>query len=447
MTNFSDLANQVLNAAKQAGADDADVLVVDGTTLSIDVRNGALEHADRSEGVDIGLRVLVGQRQATLSISERSVEAISSMAERAVAMASEAPEDASLGLATEDQLSALRDAQNLELSDTADALTPAELEELAQQAEAAALSVPGVAQSQAATAGLSRTEIWLAATNGFSGGYSRTGTSVSCVAISGEGLSMERDYAAEGRVFAADLPNAEEIGRLAGERAVARHGATRPKTGAYPVLFDERISSSLISHLISAIDGSSIVRGSSWLKDAMGGQVLPQNISLVEEPHRARIAGSRPFDAEGLPTAERVWVQDGILQDWVMDLSSARKLGRAPTGNAARGVSGPPRPSLSNLRLSEGEKTKAELISEMGTGLLVTSMIGATINPNTGDYSRGISGFWIENGEVGGPVNEATIAGNLRDFLPRLIPANDARGHLSRVVPSLLVEGLTLAGV
>ena len=446
MTDLSALAQKTLDAAKKAGADDADVLVVDGTSLSIEVRAGEFEHADRSEGVDIGLRVLIGGRQANLSISDQSSDAIAAMAERAVAMANEAPVDPNLALASSDQLAKVWNVDALELWDPSEELSPKNLQDMALEAEAAALAVEGVAQSQGAGAGLSRTHMHLATSNGFSGGYSRSGTSLSCVAISGEGLGMERDYAGESRVFAADLPNAAEIGQLAGERAVERAGATRPKTGFYPVLFDERISSSLVGHVMSAINGASIARGSSWLKDAMGAQILPKGISITEDPTRPRAAGSRPFDGEGMGVQSRDWIKDGVLTAWITDLATAKKLGSEHTASASRGVSSPPSPSVGNLMLTQGDKSKEELLKEMGTGLWVTSMIGSTINPNTGDYSRGISGFWVENGEVTGPVNEATIAGNLKEFLMKITPANDARLHLSRVVPSLLVEGLTLAG-
>lgn len=257
---------------------------------------------------------------------------------------------------------------------------------------------------------------------------------------------MERDYYGEGRIYAADLPDAETIGQLAGERAVARFGASKPPTGAFPVMFDERISAGLIGHLLAAINGASIARGSSWLKDAMGEAVLPAGIDLIEDPHRTRASGSRPFDAEGLPVSRKAWVKDGVLQGWVLDLASGRQLGLPSSGNAARGTSAPPSPSVGNVALTQGLKSRAELLADMGTGLLVTSLIGSSINPTTGDYSRGASGFWVENGEIVRPVNECTIAGNLRDMLMRIIPANDARAHLSTQVPSLLVEGLTIAG-
>ena len=440
------LTEALLDAARKAGAESADAIVIEGTSVSVDVRAGALEHAERAEGMDLGLRVLIGRRQACVSSSDARPETLANMAERAVAMAREAPEDPWAGLADAAQLSDWRSGEGLELHDPAAEPDPAAVQDDACRAEAAALAVPGISQIDAASAGYGKRVVHLAATNGFSGGYLRSSRSISCVAITGEGTAMERDWAGEGRIFQADLPSAESIGTQAGERAAARAGARRPPSGAFPVLYDERVAASLIGHLAGAINGTSIARGSSWLRDALGEQVLPAALSLVEDPHRKRISGSRPFDAEGLPTARRLLVADGVLQGWVLDLGTARKLGLQSTANASRGPSAPPSPSLSNLALTQGAQSRDDLIREMGRGLLVTSMIGSTINPTTGDYSRGASGFWVEGGEIRYPVNECTIAGNLRDMLLRLTPANDARAHLGTVGPSLLVEGLALAG-
>jgi PmbA protein len=320
------------------------------------------------------------------------------------------------------------------------------LQEDATLAEAAALRNKGISQVQSASAGYSRREIFLAATNGFVGGYSRTSRSLSCVAISGSGSEMERDYDGDNRVFQNDLRTPEDIGTSAAERAVARAGARKPPTGSYPVLFDERVASTLIGHLLVAANGSSVARGASWLLHAQGERVLPEGLYLHEDPHRPRTSGSRPFDAEGLPTAPRDIVSDGILTGWTLDLATARKLGLSSTGNAARGTSSAPSPSTWNVALTQGDRSRDDLVREMGTGLLVTSLIGSTINPNTGDYSRGAAGLWVENGEITHAVNECTIAGNLRQMLSRIVPANDARPHLSRVVPSLLVPEMTLAG-
>ena len=443
---LSDLTAALLDAARKAGADAADAIAVDGTSNSVSVRAGALEQAERSEGVEIGLRVLIGQRQACVSASDTSAATMAQMAERAVAMAREAPEDPHIGLADPSQLARDRDASGLALAEDAPEPEAAALQDAALRAEAVALSVAGVSQVQSASAGYTRNRIHIAATNGFEGGYTRTSHGLSCVAISGSGTGMERDYDYDSRIHRADLRSAEEIGRLAGERAVERAGARRPKTGAFPVLYDERIASGLIGHLLMATNGSSIARGSSFLRGKLGEQVLPAGISLIEDPLQPRKPSSRPFDAEGLPTARRAIVEDGVLQGWTLDLATARQLGMESTANARRGAGSPPSPGLSNVEMTQGAASREELLREMGTGLLVTSLIGSTINPNTGDYSRGASGFWVENGEIAYPVNECTIAGNLLDMYRRITPANDARLHESRVVPSLLVEGLTLAG-
>lgn len=445
MTDLARMTEALLDAALKAGAEAADALAVAGTSLAIDIRQGKLEQAERAEATELGLRVLIGGRQACVSVSDTSARTIAEVAERAVAMAREAPIDPFAGLAEPGQIARGWDLAALELCDPGAEPTAAALEEAARAVEAAALSRPGIRQVEA-SAGYARRQMHLAATNGFSGGYERSSLSHSAVAFTGEGTAMERDYAGESRIHAADMPSAESIGQLAADRALARVGARKPKTGSYPVLFDERIAQSLMGHLLSAINGASIARGSSWLRDALGEQVLPKGFSLIEDPHRPRISGSRPFDAEGLPTQRRAIVENGILTGWTLDLATGRKLGMPSTANAARGTSSPPSPATSNIDLTPGTATRKQLIGQMGTGLLVTSLIGSTINPTTGDYSRGASGFWVEDGEITHPVNECTIAGNLRAMLGSLIAANDARAHLSTRVPSLLVEGMMLAG-
>ena len=444
--SLSDLTAQLLTAARLAGADNADAFAVRGTSVNIDVRQGKLEQAERSEGIDLGLRVFIGQQQAIVSSSDARPETLAVMAERAVAMAREAPADPHAGLADAGQLARELDSARLEILDPTDEPEAGTLQDDARRTEAAARTNPGVTQIDSASASYARRELHLAASNGFSSGYARSDRSVSCVAISGSGTGMERDYDYDSRAFQADLRTPEDIGASAGQRAVAMQGARKPKTGTVPVVFDERIAGSLIGHLLSAINGAAIARGQSWLRDAMGTQVLPQGFSIIEDPHRTRVSGSKLFDAEGLPTVRRAIVQEGVLQTWTLDLATARKLGLESTGNAARGAGSAPSPSLTNIALTPGAFSRADLLAQMGTGLLVTSMLGSTINPNTGDYSRGASGFWVENGEVMYPVNECTIAGNLKDMLLRMVPGNDGRAHLSRVVPSVLVDGMVLAG-
>lgn len=446
MTNTpQELATALLDAARTAGADAADALAVEAAAQSIDVRGGTLEQAERAEYRDLSLRVFLGQRSASISGSDIRPEAMSQMAMRALAMAKEAPEDPYIGLADPDQLALERDSTPLELADPADEPDPAALEEDARNAEAAALSQDGITRIDSAAAQYSVQRIALAASNGFEGSYARTSRSLYCVAIAGEGLGMERDYDGDSRVYQSELRSAQDIGETAAARALERLNPRKPKTGAYPVLFDERVSSSLIGHLVAAANGAQVARGQSWLREALGEQILPEGLSLIEDPHRPRIGGSRLFDAEGLPTRQRAVIDKGRLTGWTLDLANARKLGMQSTANAARGGASVS-PAAWNLALTQGDQSRADLMRQMGTGLLVTSMIGSTINPNTGDYSRGAAGFWIENGEAVYPVSGVTIAGNLRQMLRSLIPANDARPWLSRVVPSLLVEGLTLAG-
>lgn len=447
MKNISEVAECLLREARRAGAEAADAIVAAGSQVSVDVRKGELEHAERSEGKEAGLRVIVGKKQACVASYDLRQETFRELAERAVAMAEVAPEDSSIGLADGEQLATILDFEKLELVDPSPEPRPEKLEEDALRAEASAGSVKGVSMVESASAGYGRSAVHIAATNGFTGGYERTTRSCFCQAITGEGLGMETDGYGESRVFASDMSAPEEIGRIAGERTASRNGASKLGiTGAYPVLFDERVARSLIQHLLAAINGRAIARGSSWLLDAMEESVLPISLSLKEEPHRPRSNSSKPFDAEGLPTAAKPLVDRGRLKTWTLDLATARKLGLESTGNAARGPSAPPSPSVSNVVLTEGASSREELLREMGAGLLVTSMIGSSINPTTGDYSRGASGFWVENGEISRPVNELTIAGNLKRILLSIVPANDSREFSSLRVPSLLVEGLTVAG-
>lgn len=440
------LTGRLLDAARRAGADAADAVAIEAAQTSVDVRGGRLEQADRAEATDLGLRVLVGRRQACVASSDASDAALLAMAERAVAMAREAPEDPSLGLADPAEIARGAEAGPLDLEDRAPEPEPAALEDAARRAEAEALRHEGVAQVEHASAGHARRRVRLAATNGFSGGYAVTDHAISCTAITGEGAAMQRDGFFDGRVHREDLLPPEEVGRRAAERALARAGARRPRTGAFPVIVEERVAASLIGHLVAAANGSAVARGATWLRGLLGEEVLPKGLSLVEDPRRPRVAGSRPFDAEGLPTRARPIVEDGRLARWVLDLSTARRLGMESTANAQRGPASPPSPGVSGYALTQGEATLDELMREMGTGLLVTGFIGATVNPTTGDWSRGASGVWVERGEPAYPVHECTLAGSLRDMLRTIRPANDARAHLGRVVPSLLVEGLTLAG-
>jgi len=446
MSDLADLAGALIEAAGRAGAEASDAIVARETSTMVGVSGGALEEATRSEGVELGLRVLIGPRQATVAASDPRAETIAEMAERAVAIAREAPEDRWAGLAAPEDLAARpwADAAALDLADPSAPPAPERLEELALGAEAAAMAVTGVNMVEQASASTGSDEIFLAASNGISGGYRRSTGAIAVSAIAGSGLGRERDFAAELRRHWADMPPEAEIGRRAGERAVAALSPQRPKAGRFPVLYDERVASSLIGHLLGAINGQAVARGASWLGDAMGEAVLPVGIDLWEDPLIVRGRGSRPFDAEGIGARRLDLVIAGRLRSWVLDLASARQLGMTTTGNAMGAPGSVPRPGTGNIRMTPGGRSRAELIAEMGTGLIVTSMIGASVNPTTGAYSRGASGYWVEGGEIKHPVNEITIAGSLPEMMRSIRPADDADPWKTVSVPSLLVEGLTI---
>jgi len=443
-TDHQSLAEQLLDAALKAGAEAADVIVTTETGTFVGVTGGALEEAERAEGLDLGLRVLIGPRQATVAGSDARPETLAAMAARAVAIAREAPEDPWCGLADPSDLRPWADPTSLDLVDPAPPLEPAALEALARGAEAAALAVPGVTQVEQASASSGTDTLTLLASNGVSGQYSRSSSSIAVSAIAGEGLGRERDFAAEFRRHRSDLPSPEDIGARAGARAVAALSPKRPPAGRYQVLYDERVAASLIGHILAAINGSAIARGSSWLSTAMDTAILPAGLSIWEDPLIPRGRASRPGDAEGVGAKRLDLVEGGTLKSWVLDLASARQLGLKTTGNALRGTGGPPRPGTGNIRLSPGLTTRDALIAEMGTGLIVTSMIGSSVNPTTGAYSRGASGFWVEGGEIAHAVNEITIAGSLPEMIRTLRLADDADPWKSVSAPSMLVEGLTI---
>ena len=436
-------AADLVSAARRAGADAADVLYAGDGSTQVQVRLGALEDVQRSEGEEIGLRVFVGRRSASVSSSDMSSAAMAILVERAVAMAKQAPEDAYAGLAPEDRL--MRgDVPMLDLDDGADP-EPAALKARALAAEDAARAVPGVTNSEGGGASAGRTVIALATSGGFAGGYAVSGHGASASVIAGEGAGMERDGAYHSVRHLDDLEAAEAIGRRAGKRAVARLAPVKFDGGALPVVFDPRVGGSLIGHLIGAITGSSIARKTSFLLDRLGEQVCSADIGIVDDPHRSRGLRSRPFDGEGLPTAATRIVDKGVLGGWLLDSASARQLGLSPTGHASRGAGGPPGVNASNLHVEAGALSRADLIGDIEEGVLITQLIGMGVNGVTGDYSRGASGFLIRGGEIGPPVTEITVAGNLKDMLRALVPADDLEFRYAVNVPTLRVDGMTVA--
>ena len=437
------LLGDLVARAKAAGADQADALLSEGASLSHSQRLGRTEKLERSEHFDIGLRVLVGKRQAIVSANERDPKGFPDLVERAIDMARAVPEDPYVGLATPDELA--RDWPELDLLDPVEP-APATLIERAKAAEDAARAVSGVTNSDGASAGWGQGRVVMVASNGFAAAYEGSNHSVGVSVIAGEGAGMETDSDYSSAVHAADLTNSAEIGRSAGERAVKRLNARKVATGKYPVLYDRRVAGGLLRHLIGAISGSSVARGTSFLKDRLGQQILPRGISIVDDPHVRRGHRSKPFDGEGVANRRRDIVADGVLETWILDLGTARQLSMKSTGHASRGISSPPGPSPTNLWLERGAVTLEELIGDVAQGLYVTELMGMGVNGVTGDYSRGASGFWIESGTIAYPVHEITIAGNLKDMFLALTPASDLQFKTGIDAPTVRIDGMTVAG-
>ncbi len=438
-----DLLDGLVAGALRAGADAADAAHVESRSLSAARRLGKPEALERAESRDLGLRVLVGRRQAVVSSTDLSPEALDELVERAVAMARVAPEDPFAGLAEPGETA--RRIPEIDMFDPSEP-SPERLADRAAAAEDAALAVAGVTNSEGGEAAWSANRVALLASNGFRGAYRRSSHSVSAVALAGEGQGMERDYEYSTATHEADLEDAAAIGREAGERAARRLGPRRPASAAVPVVYGPRVSGGLVGHLAAALNGASVARGVSFLKDRMDTALFAPGIAVTDDPLRPRGRRSRPFDAEGIATARRALVEDGHVRSWLLDLATARQLGLATLGHAARAPGGVPSPAASNLCLAAGTVSPAELMSDIKSGLYITELMGASVNMATGDYSRGAGGFWIENGEIAWPVSDITVAGNLLDMYARLVPADDLEFRRGIDAPTVRIDGMTVAG-
>lgn len=443
-TQAQDRAADIVARAKKAGVDAADAVFAADASTEISVRLGKLEDVGRSESEDLGLRVFIGQRSASVSTSDLSSEALDALVERAVAMAREAPEDQWAGLAPQDRL--MHGAPPLLDLDDGGEVAPADLREAALAAEEAARAVRGVTNSEGGGASASRSVWALATSHGFSGAYSATGYGLSASVIAGEGSGMQRDYGFHSARHRNRLDAPDAVGTLAGERAVARLNPARMESAALPVVFDPRVGAGLLGHLTGAISGQAITRRTSFLLESLGSAVFARGITISDDPHRPHGLRSRPFDGEGLPVSPCAVVEDGVLQTWLLDSASARQLGMAPTGHAARGVGGAPGVSTSNFYMHPGHVPVATLIGDIARGVYVTELIGQGVNGVTGDYSRGAAGFLIEDGEITVPIAEFTIAGNLKDMFANLTPANDLEFRYGTNVPTVRIDGMTVAG-
>jgi PmbA protein len=437
------LLGDVVARATKTGADGADAVLFESASLSHAQRLGKVEKLERSESYDLGLRVLIGKRQAIVSSNDRSPAALSELIERAIAMAKTVPEDPYCGLAAADELA--RDWPSLDLEDPTEP-APEILIARAGAAEDAARAVPGVTNSEGAEASWSRSKVALVASNGFAGSYSGTHSSISAAVLAGAGTGMERDYDYSTAVWAEDLLDAAAIGKTAGERAVKRLNPRKVPTQKVPVVFDPRVAGGMLRHLVGAIGGYGTARGTSFLKDKLGQRIFPAGLAIIDDPHRRRGLRAKPFDGEGVRNQRRALIEDGVLQTWLLDLRSARQLGLRTTGHASRGTSGPPGPAPTNLYMEPGKVTPDALIADIKQGFYVGELMGMGVNGVTGDYSRGAAGFWIDDGKLAYPVSEVTIAGNLKDMFLHLTPANDLVFKTGSDAPTLRIEGMTVAG-
>jgi PmbA protein len=438
------LAERLVAAARSSGADAADAVAMRSVSQGVDVRDGSVEESERSEANDMGLRVLVGKRQAVVSTNDLNPDGVQALAERAVAMARVAPEDKYAGLADPAELA--RNFPNLDLVDR-DLPNVATLEELARRAEAAGRAVKGVSKSGGASASAGIGGMVLLTSHGFSGAYLGSRHSIAMQAIAGEGTAMETDYDFSSALHAADLETPEKIGQTAGEKAVARLNPRKVSTKKVPVVFDWSVAGSIVGHLVGAINGASIARRTSFLRDKLGERIFAAGINIIDDPLRIRGLRSRPFDAEGVAGRRMALVEDGVLKTWLLDSATARELGLTTTGHAARSASSTPSPSPTNLHLEAGRLSPEELIEDIDEGFYITDLIGSGANMVTGDYSRGAAGFWIEKGKRSYPVSEVTIAGHMLDIFRTATPANNLRFRYGTNAPTIRVEGLTIAGV
>nr|WP_316629733.1 TldD/PmbA family protein [uncultured Brevundimonas sp.] len=440
----TDLLNDIVKAALNAGADAAEAVSADRRSLSVGVRNGGLEDVEREESRDLGLRVFVGQRQASVSASDLSPATQARLVERAVAMARLAPEDPNAGLAPQDRL-ARGPLPDLDLFDASERSAEA-LEAAAAQAEAAALAVTGVARSEGGHASWSSSRWRLVTSHGFDGAYEGSAFSLGVGVIAEKDGAMERGGESRSTRHLSDLPGAEVIGRTAGERATARVGPRKIASTTAPVIFDNRMAGQIVSPALGAISGPSIARGTSFLKDRLCQRVFAPGVTLIDDPFRPRGMGSTPFDDEGVAVERRALFDDGVLTTWLLNSASARQLGLESTGHASRGLAGPSGVSTHNLHMQPGERDLAGLMADAGSGLLVTSMFGPSLNGNTGDWSAGVSGFWFENGVIAYPVSEVTVAGKLTELYLRIERGSDLEFRGGFNVPSLMFDAVAIAG-
>ena len=430
------VAQAVLDAAKAGGATAAETEVSQGIGQSVTVRQGAVETISYNRDKGISVTVFVGQRRGSASTADFADDSIRATVDKALAIARYTAEDPAAGLADPARLA--RSWPDLDLYHPW-VLTVEEAIDMGREAEAAALAVDKrLTNTEGATVARGESEFVYANSIGFAGGYRTSRHHIDCSVIGEQDDAMQRDYWYTAARAPGDLERPAHVGRMAGERTARRLGARTLATTECPVVFEAPEATDLIGFFVQAVSGGSLYRKSSFLPDSIGKQVFAPHIHLREEPHILRARASAPFDNEGVATAPRDVVRDGIVKGYFLGSYSARKLGMATTANAG---------GSHNLVLSHGDDDLPALLARMGRGLLVTEQLGQGVNPVTGDFSRGAAGFWVEDGAIAYPVEEITIAGNLRDMFRGIVAVgNDVDSRSSRHTGSILVDRMTIAG-
>ena len=445
--NNYDLLTMLIEEAKKNGATAADVIYSRNTGLSLDYRNNKDETIERYDNIDLGLRVFVGKKNAIVSTNDTSEKKLKDFVSKAVEMARVVPED-NLSLIASKELLLKHPIDRSTDIESFDEKEPEiyELREIAQQMEENALNVSKYIKSDGSHAAWNLSENQLITSNGFIASNKKTNNTISMVVIGNKSNKMERDYDFSSKVFFNDLEDPIQLGKNASENAIKKLGSIKPKTGNFPIIFAPRVARSIAAHIASCINGSSITSGTSFLKDSFKKKVFSKNINVVDNPFLKRGLGSRLYDGEGIGVRKTNLINHGILENFLLDISSSIQLNMETNGNAIRGVSSPPRPGTSNLVIMPGQYSQDELIKDINEGFMITELIGSSVSLITGDYSRGASGFWIKNGKISHPISEATIAGNLKEMFMQLTPANDLDLSYPIASPSLRIDNMVVAG-
>ena len=440
--NYKLLAEEIIEKASSKGVDFSDLVIIRNVSKNIGCRLGKVEEIEQSETQILGLRTFIGEKNAITSTNNFNKESINETIDRVIEMTKLTPDDPLPGLANQTTTK----IPELDLYDSKD-LSADELKKLALDIESISLGVEGINNSNGSSASQTKTSVYLATSEGFSNGYNKSNFSASCSVIAGNGSNMQTDYDFDSKVFFSDLRNSSDIGVKAAKNTLLKCNPKKIKTCQMDVVFHPRVARTLLAHFASLVNGSSIVRGSSLLKEKLNQKIFKSEINIIDDPNIIRGLSSKPFDDEGCSMEKIILIENGVLKNWILDTTTAKQLSMVSNSRASRGVSSPPTPSHTNMFIDNGSKSSKQLLNEVNNGFYVTELIGQGVNLITGDYSRGASGFKIENGEISFPINEVTIADNLNDMFNKMTVANDLEFLYSINTPTLVIEGMTVAGV